>query len=91
MTLERHFGTPGCTGRRSEPEAVNDNAPDKKPRDRRAVLRGFARNVYVFSWVADWIYWASDGAWHHIIFGWLPALLWPIHLAGALLTWALGP
>lgn len=91
MTSARHFGTPGCTGRRSEPNAVNNNAPEKKRRESAA--RGFwaplLTSVYVVGWMADWIYWASDEAWHHIIFGWLPALLWPVHVVGAILRLAL--
>ncbi len=80
---------PGFTGRRSGPDGVKKLAPDKKPRNWPAELRGFATIVYSFGWMADWIYWASDEAWHHIVFGWFPALLWPIHVVGALLRLAL--
>ena len=91
MTSESHFGTPGCTGRRSEPNAVNDKAPEKKRRESapRGLWSSPLKWIYGFGWINDWIYWASDEAWHHIIFGWLPALLWPIHVVGAILSWAL--
>ncbi len=64
---------PACTGRRSGPDAVKKLAP------------GFA---YLAGVVVDWSWWVanSDPTWGAVLFGWMPALLWPIHA----LSWVWG-
>ena len=58
---------------------MNDNAPDQESRDRQYVLLGFAGVVYFFGWLLDWAYWTYTEGAVGVVFGWLPALFWPLH------------
>lgn len=96
MTLAKHFGTPGCTGPRSGSDYVNYPTMCQLPHapaehDRQSAAKGFWQpwlaSCYVVGWLVDWLYWAHD-SFSGLLFGWLPALLWPVHLASfALFDW----
>ena len=62
------------------------NAP--KGHSRQSAAKGFWQpwlaSCYALGWIVDWAYWAHDSL-AGLLFGWLAALLWPVHLASFVL------
>ena len=88
MNSARRFGIPDSTDRRSGSKM---SRPAPGLLGRQSAKKGFWKAlvgfVYGVGWLVDWAYWAHDSAWG-LLFGWVPALLWPIHLASfALFDW----
>ena len=62
---------------------MNANAPERTLSDQRHLWFGFAIIIYGGGFIADWAWWIHDGGWVGVLFGWAPALLWPIHALSA--------